>query len=134
MVLLVHKTSSSKVCFGLKLSCLFICILECSKQVADREMSEAKVELARSRTELERQDMELAQLRSEASRLSQDNKNMRNALNTQSNNMSQLESLVHKLQDDKKKLSARVNKLISTGMLFLCVLTVLSQFILLKQE
>lgn len=92
------------------------------------------MELARSRTELERQDMELAQLRSEASRLSQDNKNMRNALNTQSNDMTQLESLVHKLQDDKKKLSARVNKLISTGMLFLCVLTVLSQYILLKQE
>ena len=84
-------------------------------QVADRELSEAKLELSRSRTELEKQDMDLVKLRAELSRLAQDNKQLTNTLNSQTNDMSKLESLVDKLQEDKQRLSVRVNKLISTG-------------------
>lgn len=59
--------------------------------------------------------MELSQLRAEVSHLSHDNKQLSNSLTSQTNEMSELESLVDKLQEDKRKLSARVNKLINTG-------------------
>lgn len=84
-------------------------------QVADRELNEAKIELSRSRTELERQDLELTQLRADVSHLVQDNKQLTNNLTSGTNSMGELEALVDKLQSDKMKLSARVNKLISTG-------------------
>lgn len=86
--------------------------------MADRELSDAKVELSKSRMELERQDLELSRLRAEVSHLIQDNKRLTNNLTTSTNGMGDLEALVDKLQDDKLKLSARVNKLISTGKLY----------------
>ncbi|XP_067948387.1 testis-specific gene 10 protein-like isoform X2 [Watersipora subatra] len=83
-------------------------------EVADRELAEAKLELSRSRKELERQDLELSTLRAELSHSMEDNKHFTNNLTSQTNEMAELEALVDKLQDDKLKLSARVNRLIST--------------------
>ena len=89
--------------------------------MADRELNEAKVELSQSRMELEKQDLELAQLRAQVSHLVQDNKHLTNNLTSKANDMSELEALVDKLQEDKLKLSARVNRLISTGtFVFFC--------------
>lgn len=86
-------------------------------QVADRELGEAKLELTKTRGELERQDLEVAQLRGEVSRLAQDNKDLSNNLTAQTNDLSQCEALVDKLQEDKRKLATRVNRLINTGIL-----------------
>ncbi|XP_013391946.1 centrosomal protein of 135 kDa [Lingula anatina] len=80
---------------------------------ADMELSDAKIELERSRQELQDLDLTVSQLREEKQQYGEDNAALRSRLSSREADYQRLEELMAKVQEDKKRLSQRVNKLTS---------------------
>ncbi|CAL1543301.1 unnamed protein product [Lymnaea stagnalis] len=80
-------------------------------QAADREMSEAKDELEKSRYELEDMDLTVAQLKAEQSRLIKELSDTRARVSTREADNVRLEGLLDRISEEKKRLVQRVNKL-----------------------
>uniref|UniRef100_A0A2C9JE12 Centrosomal protein of 135 kDa n=1 Tax=Biomphalaria glabrata TaxID=6526 RepID=A0A2C9JE12_BIOGL len=80
-------------------------------QAADREMSEAKDELEKSRFELEDMDLTVAQLKAEQNRLIKELGDLKARLSTREADNVRLEGLLDRVTEEKKRLGQRVNKL-----------------------
>ncbi|KAI0239743.1 hypothetical protein LSAT2_009518, partial [Lamellibrachia satsuma] len=87
---------------------------ESAIRAADHEVVETKIQLERSRNELENLDLENAALRQEKAEVLSECECLKAQLNSELADRQELECLLDKAQDEKRRLSHRVNKLTST--------------------
>ncbi|KAK2182666.1 hypothetical protein NP493_341g01017 [Ridgeia piscesae] len=87
---------------------------ESAIRAADHEVVETKIQLERSRNELENLDLENAAIRQEKEELLSECDCLKAQLNSELADRQELECLLDKAQDEKRRLSHRVNKLTST--------------------
>ncbi|XP_076070631.1 centrosomal protein of 135 kDa-like isoform X3 [Mytilus galloprovincialis] len=91
--------------------------LQCDKEIvvkeADREMTEAKDELEKSRHELEDLDQVVAELKAGNQSLSRQQAELKQQLSVKNGDLLRLEELLDRVTEDKKRISHRVNKLMT---------------------
>ncbi|VDH93692.1 Hypothetical predicted protein [Mytilus galloprovincialis] len=94
--------------------------LQCDKEIvvkeADREMTEAKDELEKSRHELEDLDQVVAELKAGNQSLSRQQAELKQQLSVKNGDLLRLEELLDRVTEDKKRISHRVNKLMTNAM------------------
>lgn len=84
-------------------------------RVADREVTDARAELQRSRSELETMDLELAKLRADNETLLEKLAALEESLAEERQEHNSTEELLDKVQADKRKLAQRLSKMTANG-------------------
>ena len=82
---------------------------------ADRELEQAKYEIARSREEMNSMDSIVHQLEQEKISITNEMVNFRSELEAKSCEINNLHELIDRIQDDKVKLSKKISKFIENG-------------------
>jgi centrosomal protein CEP135 len=85
---------------------------------ADRELEQAKYEIARSRDEINSMDSAVHQLELEKQNIANEMLTLRGELEHRRNEIANLHDIIDKIQDDKAKLSKKIAKFLENGKYF----------------